>query len=94
MSESTGWVVAAGSIVAINEALFVPAEAGKPPDFSSTWKLIPATALLAVALAGLEQLAPQFATGLAKLLLVSVLVFPVGNAPTPIQSANKLLGYG
>lgn len=94
MAASTGWVVAAASIVAVNEALFVPAETGKPPDFTAVWRLIPAAALLAVALAGLEQLAPEFATGLGKLLLVGVLVFPVGNAPTPIASANKLLGYG
>lgn len=94
MAASTGWVVAAGSIVMVNEALFVPAELHKPPDFGPVWRLIPATALLAVALAGLEQLTPEFATGLAKLLLVGVLVFPVGNAPTPIESANKLLGYG
>jgi hypothetical protein len=91
MAASTGWVLAAGSIVAVNEAVFVPAETGKTPDFSSVWKILPATGLLAVGLAFLERAAPQFATGIAKLLVVAVLVFPVGNAPTPLQNAAKLV---
>ena len=91
MADSTGWVLAAGGIVAANEALFVPAETGKPPDFTSVWKLLPATALLAVGLAALEKAVPQFATGMAKLLVLAVLVFPIGNAPTPLQNAAKLV---
>lgn len=93
MAQSTGWVLAAAGIVGANEALFVPAEGGKPPDFTAVWRLIPAAGLLALALAGLETMAPEFAVGLARLLLLGVLVFPVGNAPTPLESANKLLGY-
>lgn len=91
MAESTGWVLAAGGIVAVNEAVFVPVETGKPPDFTSVWRLIPATLLLAVGLAGLEKAVPQFAVGLAKLLVLGVLIFPVGNAPTPLQNAEKVV---
>lgn len=91
MAESTGWVLAAGGIVAVNEAVFVPAETGKAPDFGSVWRLLPATALLAVGLAGLERATPQFAAGVAKLLVLAVLVFPVGNAPTPLQNAAALV---
>lgn len=91
MAESTGWVLAAGGIVAVNEAVFVPAETGKTPDFGSVWRLLPATALLAVGLAGLERAVPQFATGVAKLLVLAVLVFPVGNAPTPLANAAALV---
>jgi hypothetical protein len=94
MADSTGWVLAAGGIVAVNEALFVPIETGKPPDFSSVWKLVPATALLAVGLVGLEKAVPEFTVGLAKLLLVGVLVFPIGKAPTPLESAASLVGGG
>lgn len=93
MARSTGWVLAAAAITGANEALFVPAETGKPPDFTAVWRLIPAAGLLALALAGLETLAPEFAVGLARLLVVGVLVFPVGNAPAPLDSVNKLLGY-
>lgn len=91
MAESTGWILAAGGIVAVNEAVFVPAETGKLPDFTSVWRILPATALLAVGLAFLERAVPQFATGIAKLLVVGVLVFPIGNAPTPLQNASKLV---
>lgn len=91
MADSTGWVVAAGAIAAANEAVFAPAADGKPVPWDSVWRLVPATALLALGLAGLEQLAPQFASGLAKLLVVGVLVFPVGNAGAPIDNVNKVL---
>lgn len=91
MAESTSWVLAAGGIVAVNEAVFVPAETGKAPDFSSVWRLLPATALLAVGLAFLEKAVPEFAAGIGKLLVLGVLVFPVGNAPTPLQNAAKLV---
>jgi hypothetical protein len=91
MADSTGWVLAAGGIVAVNEAIFVPAETGKAPDFSSVWKILPATALLAVGLSLLERAVPEFATGMAKLLVLAVLVFPIGNAPTPLQNAEKLV---
>lgn len=91
MAESTGWVLAAGAIVAVNEAAFVPAETGKPPDFASVWKILPATALLAVGLSFLERAVPEFATGIAKLLVFAVLVFPIGNAPTPLQNAATVV---
>lgn len=91
MAESTGWVLAAGGIAAVNEAVFVPAETGKAPDFGSVWRLLPATALLAIGLAGLERAIPQFATGIAKLLVLGVLIFPIGNAPTPLENAAKLV---
>lgn len=91
MAQSTGWVLAAGGIVAVNEALFVPAETGKPPDFASVWRVLPATALLAVGLAFLERAVPQFAVGIGKLMVLGVLVFPVGNAPTPLQNAAALV---
>lgn len=91
MADSTSWVLAAGSIAAVNEAVFVPAVAGKEPDFGSVWRIVPATALLAVGMALLEKAVPGFATGLSKLLVFAVLVFPVGKAPSPVQEAAKLV---
>jgi hypothetical protein len=91
VAESTAWVLAAGAIVAVNDAAFVPIETGKAPDYGSVWRVLPATAFLAVGLSFLERPLPGFATGIAKLLVLAVLIFPVGNAPTPLQNAAKLV---
>lgn len=91
MAASTGPVLAAGAITFVNEGLLSPLAGGKA---TWNWKVIPATAGLALALAGLEKLAPGFATGLAWLVLVTVLIVPVGNAPTPLATATQALGYG
>lgn len=90
MAASTGIVLAVGAITAANEVLFAPL-AGQKVTFN--WRIIPATAGLALALAGLEHLAPGFATGLAWLSLAAVLVVPFGNAPTPLDNALKVMGY-
>lgn len=90
MARSTGLVLAAGAVTAANEALFAPLAGGKA---SFNWRILPATALLAAGLAALEQVVPTFAVGLAGLALVTVLIVPLGSAPTPIESAAKALGY-
>lgn len=92
MARSTGVVLAIGGITAANEVLFAPVAGSGHVAFN--WRILPATAGLALALAGLERLAPDFAVGLAWLGLVTVLVVPIGNAPTPLQNANKILGFG
>jgi hypothetical protein len=93
VAQSTGPVLLAGALAAGNEALFAPAAAGKPADYGPVWRLVPVTAGLALALALLEKAAPQFATGLAWLLVFGVLVFPVGNAPSILDSANKIMKF-
>jgi hypothetical protein len=90
MARSTGIVLAVGAITASNELLFAPM-AGQKVSFN--WRIIPATAGLALALAGLEHLSAPFAVGLAWLALGAVLVVPFGNAPTPLDNAVKVLGY-
>lgn len=91
MAESTGIVLAAGGITAVNEALFAPLAGGSAATFN--WRIIPATAGLALALAALEHLAPGFAVGLAWLSLGTVLLVRFGNAPTPLENALKIMGY-
>ena len=91
MAKSTGIVLAVGAITLTNEAIFAPLLHEK---VSVNWRIIPATAGLALALGGLERIAPGFATGLAWLSLATVLIVPFGNAPTPLSNANKILGYG
>lgn len=89
MAASTGPVLVAGGITAVNELVFAPAE-GLGLHFN--WRIIPATAGLALALAGLERLAPGFAVGLAWLAVATTLIVPFGNAPTPLENAARLAG--
>lgn len=98
--KSTGLVLAAGGIAAANEILFAPVphdSAGKIASdaFMSrfNWRILPATAVLALTLGGLEKAAPQFAVGLAGLVVMAVLIIPSGNAPPPIDNIVSTLGY-
>lgn len=91
MADSTGPVLIAGALAAANESLFGPMASGKPADWSATFRLVPVTAGLAIGLALLERAAPQFATGLAWLLVAGVFIFPAGNQPPILTSVNKIL---
>jgi hypothetical protein len=88
--KSTGYVIAAGALVLANDAIFVPTETGQSPLQTINWRVIPATAIMAVVLAGVESIAPEFGAGLGLLVLLSVLVIPVGNAPTPLENLAQL----
>jgi hypothetical protein len=90
MAASTGIVLAVGGITAANELVFAPLD-GQKVTFN--WRIVPATAGLALALASLERLSRPFAVGLAWLSLVAVLTVPFGNAPTPLGNALKIMGY-
>jgi hypothetical protein len=97
MASAAGIVLAAGGIAAANEAIFVPLSGGK--DFatsiktdSNLWRLVPATAILALTLTGLEKVSEPLGKGLAGLILLAVLILPVGNAPTPLENAAKMVG--
>lgn len=92
MAESTGYILAAAGIAAANEAIFAPAAAGKPLWVNFNWRIVPATAVAALALAGLEQLSPPLGKGLAMLALLTVLMLPVGNAKSPTDNLSKMLG--
>lgn len=91
MAASTGPVLAAGVITFVNEGLLAPAAGEGAAKWN--WRVVPATAGLALALTALEKLSPGFAVGLAWLTLATALLVPFGNAPTPIQTAAKALGY-
>lgn len=90
MASSTGPALIAGAITVTNELIFAPIDGEK---VSFNWRVVPATALWALALAGLEKAAPAFAVGLAWLGVATVLIVPFGNAQTPLQNANKVLGF-
>jgi hypothetical protein len=92
MASSTGFVLAAGAIVAANEAIFAPLVDHTKPWTSLNWRIVPATAILALILGGVEKLNEPFGKALGGLVLLSVLVIPYGNAPTPLQNIAKVTG--
>lgn len=91
MAESTGYILAAAGIAAANEAIFAPAATGKPLWENFNWRIVPATAIAALALAGLEELSPPLGKGLAILALMSVFLIPVGNAPSVLDNVSKMV---
>jgi hypothetical protein len=94
MASAAGLVLAAGGIALANEVIFVPLESKKPLNLTQNinWRIIPATAILAITLTGLEKISQPFGVGLAGLSLLAVLVIPIGNAPTPLENAGKIFG--
>lgn len=99
MASAAGLVLAAGGIAAANEAIFTPMVQGK--DFTSTikadtnlWRIVPATAILALTLTGLEKVSEPLGKGLAALVLLAVLITPVGKAPTPLEIAAAAINKG
>ena len=92
MAKSTGLILATAGIAAANEVIFAPAATGQPLWQNFNWRIVPATAIAALTLAGLEQISEPLGVGLAALALLSVLMLPVGNAPSPIENASKMLG--
>lgn len=93
MLKSTGYVLAAGAIVVANDALFVPINEHKAPWTDLNWRVVPATAVMALILGGVEKMAPSFGAGLGALVLISVLVIPYGGADPPLTNLAKTLGY-
>lgn len=96
MASAAGLVLAAGGIAAANEAIFVPVSEHK--DFASSikgdtnlWRIVPATAILALMLTGLEKVSEPLGKGLAALVVLAVLVIPFGNAPSPLENAGNAL---
>ena len=91
MAESTGYILAAAGVAVANDVIFAPVAAGQKPLENLNWRIIPATAIAALTLAGLEKISPVLGKGLAVLALLTVLVIPVGNAPSPVENAIKML---
>lgn len=92
MAESTGFILAAAGIAAANEAIFAPAATGRPLWKDFNWRIVPATGVAVLVLAGLEQLSPPLGKGLAMIALLTVLMVPVGNAPSPVENVSKMMG--
>jgi hypothetical protein len=90
---AAGIAITVGSITAANELFFAPVTGSASiKDFN--WRIIPATAIFAGMLALLEKVNPTLASGIGYTALVTVLFTRVGNAASPAQNLDNLLGYG
>ena len=88
---AAGWVIGAGAVAAANEVFFLPLEGHGTPLQNFNWKIIPATAVLALILTGFEKFAPDFGNILGGMVFLTVLVVPVGNAPGPLDNLAKIV---
>jgi hypothetical protein len=93
MAETTGIVLAVGGLTAANELLFAPLAGQGTPWKDFNWRIVPATAILAVALGGLEKVSLPFAKGLAYIALITVVFAQTGSAPAPAVNLAKVMGY-
>lgn len=90
---AAGFVLAAGGIVAANEVLFLPLAGSGSPLSNFNWKIVPATAILAITLTGFEKVVPQFGNALGMLVLLAVLVIPMDSGKAPLENiANVVSG--
>lgn len=92
MVSSAGWVLAAGGLVVANEAIFAPLVEHKTPWTSLNWRVVPATAVLALVIGGIEKVNGPFGKALGMLVFLSVMIVPYGNAKTPIDNIAKVIG--
>jgi hypothetical protein len=93
MAQTTGIVLAVGSITAANELLFAPLAGQGTPWQDFNWRIIPATGIFALAMAGLEKISPQLAVGFSVTALITVLFASFGKAAPPVTNLAKVLGY-
>lgn len=93
MLKSTGLVLAASGIVVANDVIVPAMTGGKASITNLNWRIVPATAVLALTLGGLEKVSEPLGVGLAGLVLLAVLVIPVGGSKTtPLDSMSQILG--
>jgi hypothetical protein len=90
--KSTGYILAAGGLVLANDAIFIPMESGQTPLQAINWRVVPATAIMALVIGGVESLNPGFGAGLGLLVLLSVLVIPMGHGGSPLENMAKAFG--
>jgi hypothetical protein len=93
MADPTGIALAVGGITAANEAIFAPLAGNGTLIESLNWRIIPATAIFAIALNGLAKLSPEFATLIGYTALITSLFVPTGKAGSVITNVDKVLGY-
>ena len=79
MAESTGPILLAGAITVANQSIVN----GKPIN----WRVVMATPILALVMAGVEKPLPKLATGVSYIALVTILLTRVDpSVPSPAES--------
>jgi hypothetical protein len=91
MGPAADIALATGLITMANEAIFAPIAGKGTPDIN--WRLIPATAVLALLLDGLSKINSQLALGVAVTALVTAIFGSFGKAGSPVANLSKALGY-
>jgi hypothetical protein len=91
MARSTGIILAVGGITLANEAVFAPIASHGSIKTTFNWRIVPATAVAAVLLTGVESIAPRLAVGIAYISLITVTFARLGAAPAPIENLAKVL---
>ena len=90
MASAAGLVLTAGAITAANQVVFAPVADAAPVHFN--WRILPATAILAMALGAFENISPRFAEGLGWATIITVVLAPVGSGTAPVENVTKALG--
>lgn len=94
MAAAAGIILVTGGITLANEALSVPYSRGNTNVLQGiNWRVVPATAIAALAFSGIAKLNEPIANALAFLVLGTVLFVRVGNAPAPAEHLAQVLGY-
>jgi hypothetical protein len=93
MADSTAIALTVGGITAANEAIFAPLAGNGSPWDNFNWRVVPATAIFAIALGGLSKLSPGFATMIGYTALITSLFVSTGKAGSVISNLDKALGY-
>jgi len=88
---AAGVAITVGGITAANELFFAPVTGNGTLD-NFNWRIIPATAVFAIILAGIEKFSPLLANGIGYTALVTALIVPLGNAKSPIENLDSFLG--
>jgi hypothetical protein len=93
MADSTAIALTVGGITAANEAIFAPLAGNGTLIQSLNWRIIPATAIFAIALGGLSKLSPEFASLVGYTALITSLFIETGKAGSVVSNVTKVLGY-
>lgn len=93
MSAAVTLAFSAGAVTAANELLFSPLAGHGTPWQDFNWRIIPATAVFALAMAGLDKISPNLAVGISLTAFLTALLAQFGNAAAPVTNLAKALGY-